>query len=88
MGCSAWSVSMAMVEGEEEEEENEEDIGLNPRKTLVVGIASLENGCLMEGERREKDKRFEERERPSKVLPVPPMVTSSSRFDCRCGEWA
>ena len=86
MGCSAWSVSMAMVEGEEEE--NEEDIGLNPRKTLVVGIESLESGCLMEGERREKEKRFEERERPSNVLPVPPMVTSSSRFGSRCGEWA
>lgn len=37
MGCSAWSASMAVVEEEEEQE-----IGLNPRKTLVVvGIASL-----------------------------------------------
>lgn len=36
MGCSAWSASMAVVEEEEQE------IGLNPRKTLVVvGIACL-----------------------------------------------
>lgn len=74
---------MAMVEDEEEES------GLNPRKTLALGIASLESGCLMEGERREKEKRFEERERPTNVLPVPPMVTSSSsRFGCSTGQWA
>lgn len=62
-------------------------IGLNPRKTLLLLRSGKHIGA---GERRERVKRFEEREMARRVLAVPPMASwfpGSVLFYSSVGGW-